>query len=586
MFTLKPNLEPMRPTLMILVKKAFIYFLILHLAIPSVKAQNFEWVVQYGGFMEDGGMSITTDDSGDVYAVGNFNGTVDFDPGPGTYNLTTNGTWDVFITRLDASGNMVWARNVGGGDSDNAESVAVDASGNVYLTGTFLDTADFDPGPGVFNLISSGGYRIFVLKLNAAGNLVWAKQFEGGIINTAKAIDIDVAGNVLTTGRFSATVDFDPGVGIFNLSGASSTDIYISKLDSAGNFLWAKRLGDIGTDCGYALTTDASGNIYTTGFFQNTVDFDPGPSVNSLTSYGVDDIFVSKLDPSGNFLWANQLGGTGYDNATTVATDAAGNILLAGWFQDTADFDPGPGNYSFIATATTDGYICKLDANGNFAWARHIHGNGNVTNRSIDIDVVGSIYLTGHFNDTVDFDPGIGIYELIDTGGGDGFICKYDTTGNFVWATQLESDIVFFSISVSVDLTGNVYSTGAFKGTTDFDPGSGIYNVTAIGDRDAHILKLNQDPTAMEDISMKDDFAIYPNPATDILNITLPNNESRPVEFKIYNLLGENIISEIIPCTVTSKMEFNADVSGLLNGIYFVEVKAGDRRWIEKILIE
>jgi len=190
--------------------------------------------------------------------------------------------------------NLEWTKSIGG----LGNSGAIDASGNVYTTGSFAGTVDFDPGSGVSNLTSSGGNDIFIQKLDANGNFIWVKQL-GGISNDAGySITTDASGNVYITGYFSLNL----GGGISSNGGY---DIFIAKLDSNGNIVWIKSMGGTSSDYGESITTDASGNVYTTGFFYNTVDFNPGSGVSNLVSNGGYDIFIQKLDANGNFLWLN-----------------------------------------------------------------------------------------------------------------------------------------------------------------------------------------------------------------------------------------------------------------------------------------
>ncbi len=236
------------------------------------------------------------DAGGNVYTTGIFSGTADFDPGSGTYNLTSAGSSDAFISKLDNAGNFVWARRLGGTAQAGANGVAVDADGNVHTTGEFEGTADFDPGSGTYNLTSAGVDDAFISKLDNAGNFVWARRL-GGTIARAWGVAVDAGGNVYTVGPFVDTADFDPGTGTYDLTSAGFDDTFISKLDSAGNFVWARRLGGTQVDQGLGVAVDAGGNVYTTGRFEDTVDFDPGSGTYDLTSAGFDDAFISKLGP-------------------------------------------------------------------------------------------------------------------------------------------------------------------------------------------------------------------------------------------------------------------------------------------------
>jgi len=224
-------------------KKAFAIFTAYFLAVATINAQNFEWAIAFGGAGKDQVYAISIDASGNIYTTGYFKETVDFNPGAGTYNLTSAGQSDIFIQKLDAAGNFLWAKSFGGTSGDVAYSLSIDASGNVYTTGWFRGTVDFDPGAGTYFLTSEGFKDIFIQKLDAAGNFLWAKSFGGTSGDKAYSLSIDILGNVYTTGYFEGTVDFDPGAETYYLTSEGDADVFIQKLDAAGNFLWAKSFG-------------------------------------------------------------------------------------------------------------------------------------------------------------------------------------------------------------------------------------------------------------------------------------------------------------------------------------------------------
>src|SRR5262249_35059692 len=159
----------------------------------------------------------------------------------------------------------------------------------------------------------------------------WARQLGGTSNDQGDGVAVDASSNVLITGFFDGTADFDPGSGTSSLTGFGSNDIFVSKLDSSGNFVWARQLGGMSQEQGNSITVDASGNVLTTGTFGGTADFDPGSGTSNLTGIGSTDIFVSKLDSSGNFVWARQLGGTSQEQGTGIAVDSLGNVLTTGF---------------------------------------------------------------------------------------------------------------------------------------------------------------------------------------------------------------------------------------------------------------
>jgi hypothetical protein len=390
---------------------------------------NFVWAKGFGGNGASGdwGYGITVDGAGNVYTTGYFSGTGDFDPGAGITNLTSAGNTDIFISKLDASGNFQWAKSFGSTSQDIGFSIMIDASGNVVTTGHFFGTIDFDPGAGVFNMTASS-QDMFVSKLDASGNFLWAKQSVSSIACSARGMTQDAVGNMYFTGIFRGTTDFDFSAATFNVSSvnAGNNDAFVLKLDPNGLLLWAKKLGGTDEDDGFAIALDASGNVYTTGVFNLTCDFDPSASVSNLTSFGAYDSYVSKLDNSGNFVWAKQLGGAGNDLAQGIAVDGSGNVWTIGYFDAIADFDPGAGvqNLTPAGGSGQDAYYSKLTSAGNFSAALQIGSTGADVGNGITVDASGYIYSTGYFQLTTDFDPGAGISNMTCIGGIDVYVHK------------------------------------------------------------------------------------------------------------------------------------------------------------------
>lgn len=535
---------------------------------------SFQWAKQLGGPYTDYGNAIAVDAFGNVFTAGRFEGVADFDPGPGTFTLS--GGDEVFVSKIDVSGNFVWAKQMGGNGLDWANSIAIDALGNIYTTGIFSDTADFDPGPGVFNLaaIACCGSNIFVSKLDASGNFVWAKQITGPNADEGLSIAVDASGNVYTTGYFAGTADFDPGAGTFTLSSlVGSEDVFISKLDALGNFLWAKQIGGISTDHGNSITVDAVGNVFTAGQFQGTPDFDPGPGVVLIPTFGGNDVFILKLDASGNFVWVKQLGGSLYEVPRFIFMDGLNNIYTTGNFIGTSDFDPGPGIFNLTSSGVQSFFISKLDALGNFVWAKQTGGTSATEVSSIFVDGAYNIYATGYFNGTVDFDPGIGIFNLSVLGNNDMFVSKLDPSGNFLWAKQMGGVInSVWGSAITVDGSNNVYTTGHFfswggNTTTDFDPGPGTYTMTA-SNHDVFVLKLSQGGvTGIIENNLDKTISIFPNPAINQINLVF-NKTANNSFLKLINTTGQVVIEK----TDLNENKIPIDISELANGIYILEI--------------
>ena len=427
----------------------------------------FQWAKRIGSTGDDRGLSIATDGAS-VYLTGMFSTTVDFDPGPGIFNLTSAGTVDVFVLKVDASGNFVWATRMGGSSDDHGNSLALDAASNVYVTGYFTGNVN-----GIANLNSAGQTDIFVMKLTTTGTSAWAKKMGSTGLDEGNGITVSSAGNVYSTGTFQVTVDFNPGGGNFNLSctGGPYWDAYIQKLDANGNFVWAKQIGSVFEDRGFALTTDAAENVFTTGFFSDVADFDPGPGVFNVTANsGGKDIFIQKLDAGGNFLWAKNVGSWLMDQGYSIDVDGLGNVYTTGFFQDVGDFDPGPGVFNLTATGGQDIFLLKLNSFGNFMWALKFGANINDNGYATLTASAGIIYAAGFFGQTVDFDPGPGIFNLTSAGATDIFVIKLNDIQNplpielmkfsalplekkvdITWMTSSEINNDYFTVERSTD---------------------------------------------------------------------------------------------------------------------------------------
>jgi uncharacterized delta-60 repeat protein/gliding motility-associated-like protein len=392
---------------------------------------NFVWARRIGGTADDIGLSIAVDPSGNVYIAGAFQSTVDFNPGSGTFNLTSVGGQEIFLCKLNALGNFVFAKRMGGNGDDFGRSVAMDAAGNIFIGGSFANTGDFDPGAGSFPLTSNGLTDIVIIKLDQSGNFLWAKQMGGTASEFCGEIAIDGLDNVLTVGTFGGPVDFDPGPSSFVIPSFGGTyDIYISKLDNSGNFVWAKQMGGNSGDFGNSIAIDASNNVYTTGSFfrgsPNPVDMDPGPGVFPLTPFPAagpffNDVFVSKLNSNGDFVWAQQLGGSGNDLGSSITLGAGGNVFTTGYFDDVGDYDPGSGTATLTPAGGFDAFVTVLNSSGNYLWTEQMGGTLNDQGEAIATDPSGNVYTTGFFQGTANFGPGCS-YDLISAGGSDIFL--------------------------------------------------------------------------------------------------------------------------------------------------------------------
>jgi len=232
--------------------------------------------------------------------------------------------------------------------------------GYIYLSGYFAGTADFDPSSSTTTLTSNGGRDIYVAKLDTACKLEWAIHVGDKSNDYGQGVAVGPKGDVYSIGYFEGTVDFDPGSGTKSLKSFGQPDIYILKVSSKGTFEWVRQNGGSSIDIGMSVHVDTSGNVFSTGYFWGTGDFDPGAATETLKSLGGPDVFIQKLDSKGKLIWAKSMGGTDYEEGRTIHADHRGNIYTTGFHKGTSDFDPGSGTFSLKSSGKNDIFIQKL----------------------------------------------------------------------------------------------------------------------------------------------------------------------------------------------------------------------------------
>ena len=338
------------------------------------------WAKSFGGSEFVTGNAIAVDASGNSYATGYFRGSLPV----GNTTLTAVGGTDICVIKLDASGSPLWAKSFGSSGSESGIDIAVDASGDSYTTGEFQGSLLV----GHTTLTAVGLYDMFVIKLNATGNPLWATSFASSLQGGGYGIGVDAAGNSYTTGYFRGSIT----VGTTTLTAVGSSDMFVIKLNATGSPLWAKSFGSESAT-GQGIAVDTLGNSYTTGYFQGHMAVGP----ITLTDRGDTDICVIKLDASGSPLWAKSFGGSGEESGIDIAVDASGNSYITGFF-------PGGivvGPTTLTAVGLYDMFVIKLNATGSPLWARSFGGNSLTMGNGIGVDASGCSYTTGYFRGTL-----------------------------------------------------------------------------------------------------------------------------------------------------------------------------------------
>ena len=566
-------------------KKTLLTITILLVAAATYAQNNpvVQWVQQISGKLNDRGIPVNVDASGNVYLAGYFNDTADFDPGVGKFNLISAGRTDIYITKLDPSGAFLWAKQIGGKSNEQANSLGIDAAGNVYIAGTFNDTVDFDPGANVSKLMTAGGADAFVTKLDPSGNFQWAQRIGGTPNDAGNAVTISPSGSVYVTGYFQGTTNFSVASGITNQTSAGGNDIFVTKLDAAGNFIWFKRMGGTSAEAGQSIAADKNDNVITTGGFVGTADFNPDPSVDTLlTSAGSNDIFISKLDASGNYVWVKQFGAASSDIGISITVDGSGNIFSTGYYGGTVDFDPNAG-VSTITSYGFDAYVSKLNAAGQFGWIKNLGGMGADRGASIAVDQYGNVYTTGTFDNIADFDPDpTNTYNITPASitVTDAYISKLDQVGSFVWARSLGGKSDDYGTAIVVDKNSNVYTAGFFSGRAAFNGSSTTDSLISFGSYDAFVHKINDAivTSTTDELATDNRIQVYPNPASDVIHFSVKNAVS-----------GKATITDIQGGLVTESIINGAEtvisIQSLVNGVYLLKIDTDQQHTVQKIVV-
>jgi gliding motility-associated-like protein len=354
---------------------------------------NVVWAKSEGGAASEEAFSVSTDASGNVYVTGYFySPTITF----GTFTLTNSGSADIFTVKYNSAGTVLWAASAGGSNFDASNSVSGDASGNAYVTGTFLGTAIT---VGTFTLTntdpSGNTENIFIAKYDPSGNVVWAASPDGNHRDYGNSICADASGNVYVTGYFdSPAITF----GTFTLTNtvAYFGDIFIAKYDGSGNVIWAKSAGGNNIDIAKSVSADALGNTYVAGYFRSpTIAFSP----TTLTNAGSNDIFIIKYDVSGNVIWAESAGGSNQDLGFSVSAEASGNVYLTGNFNSSSitfglnNLTPPPAT---CAGGCDPIFIAKYDSNGNVLCSSALASGGD-DQFGVSADNAGNAYVSSDF---------------------------------------------------------------------------------------------------------------------------------------------------------------------------------------------
>lgn len=515
------------------------------------QSPTWQWAKGAGSTGSEAAMGSALDASGNLYVIGWYtSANITF----GAITLTNPGlyTADVFLVKYDAAGNALWAKTFGGIDGDLGNGIAVDAGGNIYITGWYT-SASLTMDTYTLTNSATTTSDMFIAKLNTAGNTIWAKSIGGTSSERGYGIAVDASGNVFTTGAFSSpTINF--GTGVLTNAGSATNDFFIVKHNASGTTQWSKSCGGANAEAGLSAATDSLGNVYVTGAYSSSaINFGTGALSNATV--GTRDLFVVKYDGLGTAAWSIRSGGSSDDvgNAIAVRKNA---VYFTGAYNSTS-LAFGTTSLTNVSAGTSDVFLAKYDLSGNSLWAKKAGGNDSEEGNGLAIDSFGNVYLTGFFSsNSLTF--GTTIINDFSVGYRDLYIASYDGAGNSLWATQAGSTYDETANCISVNATGiDVYVGGTFNsGSVSF----GAYTVLKGCGDDVFVAKLQGPLVGMKEESIAKQIKLYPNPTSGKFTLAAEG------QIVFYNALGEMILTE----KLNNQNQF--DFSTYTKGVYLYRV--------------
>ncbi|MDP3392399.1 FG-GAP-like repeat-containing protein [Sediminibacterium sp.] len=509
----------------------FIFFSIYSKTAAQTAPQSPDFAIRFGTNSPNysqGVWDVHVDNAGNTYAGGNFNGTSNFNPSGTAINLTAFSLYaDGYVAKYNSSGIAQWVipittQNTGGASTNNSNyvsGVTTDVSGNVYVTGFFYGTVDFDPSLTTNNLTSAGAGDIFIAKYNSNGQYQWAYRVGGTSNDIGVRVKLDGNGNVFVAGKFGSTsmqantTGTGSPITLTNTTTNGANDVFILKYTLNGVFQQAVSYGGASNDDAYDLAIDGNNNVFLAGSFAGTV------SVNSLsiTSNGNYDAYLLKTnnDLTAQFLF--NLGGTGADKVETIAIDGNNDVIIAGNLSGAAgtsfDVNPSPSQVNTITNSVTavEVFVAKYGNDGSYKWAIAMSGSASHNSRPLGLgtDACNNVVLGGAFTGTINFNPSGAGGSFTATSSWGAAVAKFSEAGNFLWgfivtAASVSTYRLAYNKTINKYAIGGDLRTSTTYPNADFDPTSGSNNLSSFNSTHGAAM-----------------LALYPDPGNVIPTITL-----------------------------------------------------------------
>lgn len=536
-------------------KRKILIFILDFLPLLSFSQVNVEWITHFGGstinYGTELGRKIITDVEGNVYVAGEFSDTILID----TKQLISRGNKDIFLTKIDPTGRVLWMKDFGGIQADWCGGVCIDENSNIFLTGTFR--GEMVIGDSIFN--STSWYDIFLSKINKNGEIIWSKAFIGDGGNSTNAITKDSDGYIYLTGHYQKKLSFDN----YQLEGPTArSDLFVVKLNANGNVIWAKSTKSNANNYGNSIASDNIGHLYLTGFMWDSVYFDD----HLLVSTSMMQAYISKMDAiNGKFLWAVGGGGDGWSEGTAVVIDNNKNAVLTGWYRDklifSKDFVSNGGN----TEGPDDIFISKFDSLGNPVWIKTTMTNLYSNAYDVWINDNNDIFLTGYYRGLLMIEDSI--YQSTVPDYYDICVIKFNKNGKFKWFKSFGGDSPWNDIGYGItSYNNNIFVTGMYSANSWFDNN----HLSCNGVSDIYILKISDLTDLNINVEKQDEeISIYPNPCSKNIFVKFKNNDLLNYQLRLFNSLSIEILRE----KIVNENIINIELSNYPSGIYILQIQ-------------
>jgi hypothetical protein len=540
-------------------------------------AQNpsWMWAKTAGGQESDYGRSVVTDSQGNVYQTGHFdNAIITF--GPIILQNSNPGYSEIFVTKYNSAGTVLWAKTIKGNGIDHVYSICEDNKGHIYLAGSFgSDTLSAD----TVSMVKSAFQDMFIIQLDTNGNAQWMRNEQGPYNEFAYAVTTDHLGNAIVTGIYGSPTWVLGADTIYN---HGSEEVFIIKYDSLGNILWARSAGGSDFDIPTSITTDLNDDIIVAGSFKSAKF---NADTISVSNHGVstDDAFLIKYSAQGDVIWVKGIGGTGNDQATCVKTDDFNQVVICGYYHSPYILF---GNDSLSNAGKSDMLLAKLNAQGNPTWARKIGGAELDEAYSLAIDKQNNIIVAGNFGSS---QLTIGLDAIVNHGNMDICIARYDQNGQPHSAQSVGNSLDDIVLSIDVDVNNRVVLTGYYFSLILTFGSNTIFNSGASFFPEAFVAKLDSTTVIVSGLISTNEtnlVALYPNPAQHEVNVLFTLLQSSEVDVELMSITGKQIMKKSLGYYTTGNHKVPIQLEQLAQGIYVLQLKSKDGMMVGKLNVK